>query len=288
MTSEQFAAALHGTTPQFKSLALGGGPEAEALRVKPGEQVSISRCPARAADALCIHRIVIPHGHHWVVNDILIGGQSQLRQKDIPGALFSTSGITTRGGTSLVFHDLDVVTASKDLTLVVTYVGPNADGEPFFATAVGISPPVVLPALHVTSSPIKESGTIVVRPEVTFKSEALRIGGTPTDWMLLDFRIGGKSQFTQGGAIPGDMFAINAIGEVWAAGRLDVCHADATIELDVAYIGENPDGGCFEARIEGMVVSIDQMSPELRSQIDTIAQTPLAGRAQQVADMEIL
>jgi len=42
---------------------------------------------------------------------------------------------------------------------------------------------------------------------VAFRPERLVIGGTPGNWLIGDIKVGNRSQFAQGGDIPGELFA---------------------------------------------------------------------------------
>lgn len=116
-----------------------------------------TRVAARASNgAVDIERLFLsaagtPGGTaDWIVNDVEIDGQSQLAHKDLPGALFGGhgSGAVGRATTTLAFQGFDPVERDHELALIVTYVGPNPEGIPFFATAVGTKPaqrPTVVP-----------------------------------------------------------------------------------------------------------------------------------------------
>ena len=67
----------------------------------------------------------------WIVNDIKIAGQSQFAQAgDLPGDMFATSSIDS-------FVKFDVAKPLEDVQVVVTYIGTNPQGAPFYASLVG-------------------------------------------------------------------------------------------------------------------------------------------------------
>jgi len=120
-----------------------------------GQRTSVRWNSPGPDDEFMIERIILSNAHtkfgaaDWVINDILIDGKSQLEfvvegevhprgWKELPGALFSAGG-----GRSIMvlLGGLDVVRAKMDLTLVVTYVGTNEDGCPFYGSAIGVAPP---------------------------------------------------------------------------------------------------------------------------------------------------
>jgi len=67
----------------------------------------------------------------WIVNDIKIGNRSQFVQSgDVPGDLFAVNAIDT-------FVRFDSAQTAMDVVLVVTYIGLNESGCPFFGAMVG-------------------------------------------------------------------------------------------------------------------------------------------------------
>jgi hypothetical protein len=207
----------------------------------------------------------------WVVNDVEVDGRSQLILKDLPGALFATKGIarSRRGSTKFSFHDLDSVERGRALTLVVTYIGLNPEGVPFFGSAIGTRParrPTVVPiASKAPLLPVtnwvpgerpSQAATITVRVQnAPFRIGLIEINdgdtaGGAADWIVNDLRVDGRTQFRQSGDIPGDMFSTVAIDSFVA---IETCPAGSAIEIDVSYIGLNERGETFKARLEGTV-----------------------------------
>jgi hypothetical protein len=67
----------------------------------------------------------------WIVNDIKIGNRSQFVQSgDVPGDLFAVNAIDT-------FVRFDAAQTAMDVVVVVTYIGLNESGAPFFGAMVG-------------------------------------------------------------------------------------------------------------------------------------------------------
>jgi len=84
-----------------------------------------------------IGRFVISHGGtsggaaDWIVNDIKIGNRSQFVQSgDVPGDIFANNAIDT-------FVRFDTAQTAMDVVVVVTYIGLNESGCPFFGAMVG-------------------------------------------------------------------------------------------------------------------------------------------------------
>ena len=67
----------------------------------------------------------------WIVNDIKIGNVSQFVQSgDVPGDMFATNAIDT-------FVRFATAQTAMDVVVVVTYIGLNESGCPFFGAMVG-------------------------------------------------------------------------------------------------------------------------------------------------------
>jgi len=84
-----------------------------------------------------IGRFVISNGGtaggaaDWIVNDIKIGNRSQFVQSgDVPGDMFATNAIDT-------FVRFEAAQTAMDVVVVVTYIGLNESGCPFFGAMVG-------------------------------------------------------------------------------------------------------------------------------------------------------
>ena len=67
----------------------------------------------------------------WIVNDIRIAGRSQFLQAgDIPGDMFAMNAAR--------FVRFEVAKASMEVELVVTYIGTNEKGCPFYGAITGM------------------------------------------------------------------------------------------------------------------------------------------------------
>ncbi len=238
-------------------------------RVPPRQPTRISARPVHGAfdlERIHISGIGTPGGAaDWVVNDIEIDGRSQLTQKDLPGALFGSNGgaAARKALTTLSFSGFDPVERDRELTLIVTYVGPNPEGVPFFGTAVGTRPPqrpTVVPIVVSLPLLIATRTTISARMQnAPFKLDRLEIddgktAGGAADWIVHDLRIDGRTQFSQVGDLPGDMFSSSAIDSFIT---IENCPAGSAIEIDVSYVGVDDGGGTFTARLEGTVTRSD-------------------------------
>lgn len=104
----------------------------QPMKIARGKQVEVIIRPQTLAfrpEDIAIHG----DRSRWVVHDIVVGTRSQFANKrgPAPGAEFGPGGI-------LEHLRLETVQTAMDFKLVVEYVGPEADGEIFEATVVGI------------------------------------------------------------------------------------------------------------------------------------------------------
>jgi hypothetical protein len=83
------------------------------------------------------------------------------------------------------------------------------------------------------------------RPERIFVSGTFTAAGA-ADWIINDVRVDGKTQYINSGDLPGDMFASNAIDSFVS---FQTCEKE--IEIDVTYMGTNPEGCVFYSSIVG-------------------------------------
>jgi hypothetical protein len=205
----------------------------------------------------------------WIVNDILVDDQSQLRHKDLPGWLFGIGmGNAPRSVSSFSFDGLDVVEQGHEFAIVVTYVGPNPEGVPFFGAVLGYRPyerPMQLPIISKEKFMGADMRIISARLHTAFRMERLEIDQA-TDWVVCDLKMNGRSQFAQSGDVPGDVFGTDAIDNFVS---FETCLAGNAIDIIVMYIGKSPEGAIFSARYEGSVVSLDaQNPPELKAIVE--------------------
>jgi len=273
-------------SPDKPHLVLSLRPDAENAhrvgppipRIPPNQKTRIVVRPIHGAFAienLFISSAGTPGGSaDWIVNEIEIDGNPQRVPKDIPGTLFGGSPARVS------FAGLDVVERDRELALTVTYVGTNPEGIPFFAAATGSRPaqnPTVVPiAARDPLQPTSKTTIRVSAPSTAFRIERFIIEdgnteGGSADWIVNDLRIANVSQFVQSGDIPGDLFATNAIDTFM---KFDAWPADATIEINVTYIGLRVNGALFRARLEGTVVrdDYDVAPPDLSVLVETSGQ----------------
>jgi hypothetical protein len=106
----------------------------EPVKIRPGKTFKVlihSQVLSFRPEDLAIHG----DRSRWLVHDIMVGNRSQILGKHrgpVPGTEFGPGGI-------LEHLRFDTLQISMDFVLDVEYVGPEADGEVFEATVVGIS-----------------------------------------------------------------------------------------------------------------------------------------------------
>jgi hypothetical protein len=100
-------------------------------RVKPGKSIKITARAQRTAfrpQWMFISGTTAGGASDWVINDITIAGLSQFEQNEaVPGDMFATGAIGS----------FDVANPLEDVSLVVTYIGGNPEGEVFYCSMIG-------------------------------------------------------------------------------------------------------------------------------------------------------
>jgi len=120
--------------------------------------------------------------------------------------------------------------------------GPGRAGREVLPMSTGVA---ILPtqSAQITARPQR----VAFRPERVFISAAGTSGGA-ADWVVNDIKIGNRSQFSQSGDVPGDMFATNAIDGFVS---FETAQTAMDVVMVVTYIGLNESGVPFFASIVG-------------------------------------
>jgi hypothetical protein len=120
--------------------------------------------------------------------------------------------------------------------------GPDHAGREVLPMSTGVA---ILPtqSAQITARPQR----VAFRPERVFISAAGTSGGA-ADWVVNDIKIGNRSQFSQSGDVPGDMFATNAIDGFVS---FETAQTAMDVVMVVTYIGLNESGVPFFASIVG-------------------------------------
>ena len=120
--------------------------------------------------------------------------------------------------------------------------GPTRADREVLPMSTGVA---ILPtqSAQITARPQR----VAFRPERVFISSAGTTGGA-ADWIVNDIKIGNRSQFSQSGDVPGDMFATNAIDGFVS---FETAQTAMDVVMVVTYIGTNESGTPFYASIVG-------------------------------------
>lgn len=212
----------------------------------------------------------------WRVHEIEINGVPQLGDVDLPGYLFSSGAMQVpkrpgvsprlgiRGAAFMVYLYLDHVHKGDEIALTVSYDGKNPEGEVFFGSAIGSGrKPETLIEIE---TPILRKTTITITPTNTdrYSLRAMEIQGDAHNWHVHDIRIGGVTQLSQAGSLPGDLFASAAI-ESYVS--IAPCLTGDAIEFDIEYVGKEPAGEPFIMLIDGDGFQDGHEVPEILARV---------------------
>jgi hypothetical protein len=151
------------------------------------------------------------------------------------------------GGPRRVYHLLGAEPEAGGAAIpprnaLVEAPGPDHAGREVLPMSTGVA---ILPtqSAQITARPQR----VAFRPERVFISAAGTSGGA-ADWVVNDIKIGNRSQFSQSGDVPGDMFATNAIDGFVS---FETAQTAMDVVMVVTYIGLNESGVPFFASIVG-------------------------------------
>jgi hypothetical protein len=226
-----------------------------------GDRVEVSLDPVELVEDVehfKPERLYVSSPASWRLCSIVIDGREQLDQ-ELPGALFTPDARAAGRWLDTIRRDSKIslsavcesdVDRGFHAALVGfpvqasagdprAFSGPirfrdHATGEPIGASVDG--PERVLPG---------ESAWFVSRPQcVALRVEQLVIDLASEEWTIDDIHVHGKSQFAQAGAIPGEMFAPDAIDNFVA---FDAVQTAMNFAIKATYRGGNPRGRFFGA-----------------------------------------
>jgi hypothetical protein len=108
---------------------------------------------------------------------------------------------------------------------------------------------IVLPMSSGMSVPRNTSAQITSRPQnVSFRPTRIVIGGVPGDWIVNDIKVGNRSQLSQSGDLPGELFAFDAVDTQI---KLDTVFTAMDFVLLVTYVGSEEKGMPFICGVIG-------------------------------------
>ncbi len=128
--SRAFSDLLDNREPLRAPLSLSSRAKSDQLKVKPGQNLSVTASPQRGNFQIDRIEILSPTPSNWIVLDVLVGHRSQLAQSGpLNGAAFDAAS------RSRIL--LEPCGVAMDVEIVVSYIGPDPDGEVFDAVAFG-------------------------------------------------------------------------------------------------------------------------------------------------------
>jgi len=93
------------------------------------------------------------------------------------------------------------------------------------------------------------SAQITSRPQnVAFRPERIIIGGAAGDWIVNDVKVGNRSQFSQSGDLPGDIFAATTIDSFVS---FETVQTAMDFVMLVTYVGTSESGAPFVCGVLG-------------------------------------
>lgn len=184
-------------------------------------------------------------GAYMGASDIhaLLGGY------DVVGAPFGWPGAQFRPGAPLQFRQAapgfpgfpsahPMVNPQQVLAQRATYLREQAPTR---------SNRIILPMT--SSGNITSSASVTARPQSqAYRPEKLIVGGTPSNWLIDDIKVGNRSQFAQSGSIPAEAFASSALGnEV----TFETVQTAMDFVMSVTFVGTASAGEQFRAVVFG-------------------------------------
>jgi hypothetical protein len=231
-------------------------PFSTAVKVLPGQSAQITARPQ--VESFWPDRLLIKNADRWDIHGLKVGmGKSPWSSLIEDGPLRRRASMFSLD----TWHPLitQEVPCGEEVVMVVTYTGPNEQGEGFEATLFGwTSCPPAKPSDHREADNSKRiseraesknvlANKMVVLP-MTIASPALFVDRfTITDaeeWIVNDIRARGKSIFMQNGDLPGELFSGSA------PVILERLAADDRVEIAATYVG-NKKTACLVVELSG-------------------------------------
>lgn len=120
---------------------------------------------------------------------------------------------------------------------LVDYPGPSRADRVVLPMSSGVN---ILP---------NTSAQITSRPQtVAFRPERLIIGGNAGDWIINDVKVGNRSQFSQSGDVPGEMFAATTIDSFVS---FETVQTAMDFVVLVTFVGASESGAPFVCGVLG-------------------------------------
>lgn len=106
---------------------------------------------------------------------------------------------------------------------------------------------IILPMT--SSGNITASAAVTARPQnVAYRPERIIVGGTPSNWLLDDIKVGNRSQFAQAGSMPAEAFAATSFD---AYVSMETVQTAMDFVIQVTFVGTASAGEQFRAVVLG-------------------------------------
>lgn len=198
----------------------------------------------------------------WRVHDVRVNERSQLDGDEFSSEVFSPRRHREMFALTSGF---DTVAIGGTFEVEVSFLGGGVAHAPFYAALMGL---VVEPGLTTDAysglirirgvdgqliaatcdGPSRvlrdESAWFVAQADRPLRPEHLMLARYSQDWMIEDLQVGGKSQFVQGSALPGEAFHPDVLDGLM---RLAVMPTGGPLAIKARYVGSNSRGGRFGA-----------------------------------------
>ena len=164
-------------------------------------------------------------------------------EREHPGGIpFSGAEALVGAWYSIVGADASAFAGFPPRNALIDAPGPTRGGREVLPMSTGVA---ILPtqSAQITARPQR----VAFRPERVFISAAGTLGGA-ADWVVNDIKIGNRSQFSQSGDVPGDMFGTAAIDGFVS---FETAQTAMDVVMVVTYIGVNESGNPFYGSIVG-------------------------------------
>ena len=229
-------------------------PLSSVVNVLPGQSAQITARPQ--VESFWPDRLLIKNADHWEIHRLAVGGgkspwlPSLIEEGPRRASVFSLD----------TWHPLTKheVTCGEDIVMVMTYTGPNEQGERLEASLfgwVGCLPATSDRHEADTSKRVSEraesksvqAGEMVALP-ITVASPTLFVDrftiADAEDWIVHDIRTHGTSILLQNGDLPGGLFSGSA------PVILKPLAADDRVEIAATYVG-NKTTACLVVELSG-------------------------------------
>jgi hypothetical protein len=212
----------------------------------------------------------------WWIHDVRVNGRSQLDGDGLSGKVFLAQEQRQCSVGAAIVSGFDTIGIGGTLEIEVSFQGArDVDRAPFYAAMIGLevehdhdvteySGSIRLRGPYGTTDelvavvcdgpsrvPSGECAWFVTKlKHQSFRPERLAIALDAQDWLIEDLHVDGKTQFSQSGSIPGDVFHPDALDTFVS---FEVVPISGSLAIKARYIGSKLRGGRFGMLVHGSV-----------------------------------